>query len=180
MSFYWVILRITKSHRVFIQLLSLVHHELDRAEVFTIICSVMRDCSPSLLFGSCIALWSTLDDVSGDTGICLFYYKFLPVHTWYDASKTVLPIFTPSSNLQLYRWLQTGLQKGINSIFHTEYSVQWCYLYLLKHVLELNQELLGIFSFVRDTVQGLGDLALQRHTEKKEFNNEHTCKWDFS
>lgn len=42
-----------------------------------------------------------------------------------------------------------------------ESSVVFLYLNLLKHVLELNQELLSIFSFVRDTVQGLGDLALQ-------------------
>lgn len=37
----------------------------------------------------------------------------------------------------------------------------------MKHILELNQELLGIFSFLRDTVQGLGELALQRHTREK-------------
>lgn len=43
--------------------------------------------------------------------------------------------------------------------------VNWCYLYLLQHVLELNQELLGIFSFVRHAVQSLRQLALQTQTE---------------
>lgn len=41
------------------------------------------------------------------------------------------------------------------------------YLYLLEQILELNQELFGIFGFVRDAVEGLGELALQRHKHTK-------------
>lgn len=75
----------------------------------------------------------------------------------------------------------------VNSIFHKELSIQVfsqvCrYLYLLKHVLQLNQELLGIFSFVGDTVQGLGERTLQRHTDKKKLTSyiighDHITVW---
>lgn len=55
-----------------------------------------------------------------------------------------------------------------NSKFHNELNVKvCCYLYLLKRVFQLNKELLGIFSFVRDAVQGLGKLTLQRQTERE-------------
>lgn len=42
-----------------------------------------------------------------------------------------------------------------------------CYLYLLEEILELNQKLFGIFGFVRDAVEGLGELALQTHKHAK-------------
>lgn len=41
------------------------------------------------------------------------------------------------------------------------------YLYLLEQILELNQKLFGLFGFVRDAVEGLGELALRRHTPAK-------------
>lgn len=55
------------------------------------------------------------------------------------------------------------VNKCVECVSH---RIKCCYLYLLQHVFELNQELLGIFSFVRDTIQGLGDLALQTHKRK--------------
>lgn len=54
---------------------------------------------------------------------------------------------------------------------------QW-YLYLLEHVLQLDQELFGVFGFVGDAVQGLGKLALQRHTQTEtgRFNSKQMLK----
>lgn len=64
-----------------------------------------------------------------------------------------------------------------NCISYAKLNVKvCCYLYLLKHVFELNQELLGIFSFVRDAVQRLGNLTLQRQTEKKDIERLRCLK----
>lgn len=52
-------------------------------------------------------------------------------------------------------------------------AVQRRYLYLLQHVLELHQELLGVFSFVRDAIQGLGELTLQKHTERDKLGENN-------
>lgn len=43
------------------------------------------------------------------------------------------------------------------------------HLYLLQHVLELDQKLLGVFGFVGDAVQGLGELTLQREKDNHTF-----------
>lgn len=49
------------------------------------------------------------------------------------------------------------------------------YLYLLKHVLELNQELFRLFSFVRDAAQSLRELTLQNQSKtQKALRQEHS------
>lgn len=54
------------------------------------------------------------------------------------------------------------------------------HLYLLQHVLQLNQELLGVFGFVGDAVEGLRQLDLRRSTRGKDSssrkNQRATCK----
>lgn len=37
----------------------------------------------------------------------------------------------------------------------------------MEQILELNEKLFGIFGFVRDAVEGLGELALQRQNHAK-------------
>lgn len=49
------------------------------------------------------------------------------------------------------------------------------YLNLLEQVLELNQELFGIFGLVRNAVQSLRELALQRKRQTYTDNNMSKC-----
>lgn len=63
-------------------------------------------------------------------------------------------------------WVGSGVTPAESGRKPSDLTRKRRYLDLLQHVLELHQELLGIFSFVGDAVEGLGELALQRQTER--------------
>ena len=54
------------------------------------------------------------------------------------------------------------------------------YLYLLQHVLQLNQELLSILGLVRDSVQSLGELALQGESREAGSMITLFCVWHYN
>ena len=60
--------------------------------------------------------------------------------------------------------------------------VAWAihYLYLLQHVLQLNQELLSILGLVRDAVQSLGELALQGESREAGSMITLFCVWHYN
>lgn len=79
-----------------------------------------------------------------------------------------------ASHLPLQRTQHDGQE--VAAVIKQPLSHSCSYLDLLQHVFQLNQELLGIFSFVRDAVQRLGELALQTHKEKRHQSKaSHLC-----
>lgn len=69
---------------------------------------------------------------------------------------------------QIFRYILNTPDCGnTDDVSAKPYLQLLAYLYLLEHVLQLNQKLLCLFSFIRDAVQSLGELALQRNTEGK-------------